>query len=86
MTSFSCVSEVNPKVGCGSEVIDSGSGKKVGTVTAAMACRGLGLLRLEDAFQGSPNLSIKGEDGVKVEVTRPDWWPREWAQQDTVMA
>lgn len=45
-----------------------------------MGCRGLGLLRLEEAFKGSSALSIQGQEGVKVVATKPDWWPSDWVQ------
>lgn len=61
--------------------MDNTSGKKVGTVTTALGCRGLGLLRLEEAFKGSGALSIRGQEKVKVEAIRPDWWPAEWVQE-----
>jgi hypothetical protein len=62
----------------GSQVMDTASHKKVGAVTTALGCRGLGLLRLEDGFKGSGTLSIQGQENVKVEAIRPDWWPAEW--------
>ncbi|OVA07658.1 Glycine cleavage T-protein [Macleaya cordata] len=70
--------EVEQKVAPGSEVVDASSDKKVGTVTTALGCRGIGLLRLEEAFKGSSMLSIKGEDDVKINIIRPEWWPSEW--------
>ncbi|KAI3867693.1 hypothetical protein MKW92_051798 [Papaver armeniacum] len=70
--------EVEQKVAPGSEVVGVSSDKKVGTVTTALGSRGMGLLRLEEAFKGSGSLSIKGQDDVKIKVTRPDWWPSEW--------
>ncbi|KAI3940009.1 hypothetical protein MKW98_029785 [Papaver atlanticum] len=70
--------EVEQKVAPGSEVVGVSSDKKVGTVTTALGSRGMGLLRLEEAFKGSGSLSIKGQDDVKIEVIRPDWWPSEW--------
>lgn len=70
--------EVTQKVGPGSEVIDTTSGKKVGLVTTAMGCRGLGVLRLENAFKGSGSLAVQGQDDVKVEAIPPKWWPAEW--------
>lgn len=73
--------EVEQKVAPGSEVIDSTSHKKAGTVRAALGCRGLGLLRLEEAFKGSGALTIQGQENVKVEAVRPDWWPAEWFQE-----
>ncbi|CAH9103556.1 unnamed protein product [Cuscuta europaea] len=60
----------------GSSVIDAQSRKKTGTVTTALGCRGLGLLRLEDAFNG--NLAIQNHEDVKVQTFRPKWWPSEW--------
>lgn len=73
--------ELQQNVTPGSEVIDSGSGKKAGTVTTALGPRGLGLLRLEEAFKGSSNLTIQGQDDVKVQSIRPEWWPSEWFQE-----
>ncbi|KAK4389414.1 putative transferase, mitochondrial [Sesamum angolense] len=70
--------EVEQKVAPGSEVIDSTSQKKVGTVTTAIGSRGLGLLRVEEAFKGSGSLSIKGQEDVNIETIRPKWWPSEW--------
>ncbi|KAI3710971.1 hypothetical protein L2E82_40771 [Cichorium intybus] len=70
--------EVSQKVAPNSEVMAVKSGKKAGMVTTAVGSRGLGLLRLEEAFKGSENLVIKGEEDVRVEAVRPEWWPREW--------
>ncbi|XP_052210981.1 putative transferase At4g12130, mitochondrial [Diospyros lotus] len=70
--------EVEHKVAPKSEVIDTASGKKAGTVTTALGCRGLGLLRLEEAFKGLGTLSIQGQEDVKVQAIRPEWWPSEW--------
>ncbi|KAG6577596.1 putative transferase, mitochondrial, partial [Cucurbita argyrosperma subsp. sororia] len=74
--------DVEQKVSTGSEVvINSASSKKVGNVIAAVGCRGLGLLRLEEAFRGSRSLAIQGLEGVTVEAIRPEWWPAEWYQE-----
>ncbi|CAH1424611.1 unnamed protein product [Lactuca virosa] len=70
--------EVEQKVGRSSEVISMKSGKKVGMVTMAVGSSGVGVLRVEEAFKGSGNLVMKGEEDVKVEVVWPEWWPREW--------
>ncbi|KAF7828376.1 putative transferase [Senna tora] len=64
--------EVEDKVTPGSEIIDTASGKKAGLVNTALGCRGLGILRLEEAFKGCGTLSIKDEDNVKVEAVRPN--------------
>lgn len=72
--------EVEQAVSPGSEVVVSTSDKKVGTVTTAFGCRGMGLLKLEEAFKQTPTLSIKGKDDVRIEVVRPEWWPAEWTQ------
>ena len=74
----SCIPELEHKVAPKSEVIDTASGKKAGTVTTALGCRGLGLLRLEEAFKGLGTLSIQGQEDVKVQAIRPEWWPSEW--------
>lgn len=81
--------EIEQKVAPGSEVINAVSGKKAGTVTTALECRGLGLLRLEEALKGPSKLTIQGQEDVKVETIRPEWWPTEWFQeyqQDTPAA
>jgi hypothetical protein len=83
------ISEVIDKVIPGSEVVNTGSGKKAGLVTTALGYRGLGLLRMEEAFKGSTALSIQGEEDVKVVASKPDWWPSDWLQdlqQRTVFA
>jgi len=61
-------------------VVDCASNKKVGGVSTALGSRGMGLLKLEDVFKESANLSIKEKGDVKVKVIRPDWWPAEWIQ------
>lgn len=68
------------KVAPGSEVMVAASGKKAGTVNTALGSRGLGVLRLEEAFKGPGNLSIQGQEDVKVEAIKPEWWPAEWYQ------
>lgn len=74
------LSEVEQKVSPGAAVVNLESGKKVGNVTAAIGCRGLGVLRLEEAFKRSGLFSIQGQENVKVEAAKPDWWPNEWFQ------
>ncbi|KAI5328637.1 hypothetical protein L3X38_028034 [Prunus dulcis] len=73
--------EAEQKVAPGSEVIDSVSEKKVGTITTQLGCRGLGVLRLDEAFKGSNTLKIQGQKDMKVEALRPHWWPAEWLQE-----
>ncbi|XP_058079505.1 putative transferase At4g12130, mitochondrial [Magnolia sinica] len=73
--------ELEQKIAAGSEVVYTASDKKVGTVMTALGCRGLGLLRLEEAFNQSSVLSIKGQEDVKVKAIRPEWWPAEWLPQ-----
>jgi hypothetical protein len=73
-----CILEVEQKVGPGSEVINTASGKKIGYVTTALGCRGLGVLRLKEAFKGSGSLTIQGQEDIKVEAIKPKWWPAEW--------
>lgn len=70
--------EAKAKVAPGSDVADTASGKKVGTVTTALGCRGMGVLRLDEAFKGSDSLIIQGQDDIKVETIRPEWWPSDW--------
>ncbi|MCD7466922.1 hypothetical protein HAX54_004024 [Datura stramonium] len=79
--------EVEQKVAPRSEVIDASSEKKAGTVTTALGSRGLGLLRLDEAFKGS--LTVRGLDDVKVQAIKPEWWPAEWLsdqQEETAAA
>ncbi|XP_042515798.1 putative transferase At4g12130, mitochondrial [Macadamia integrifolia] len=63
----------------GSNIVASET-KKVGTVTTALGCRGLGLLKLEEAFKGSRKLIVGTQDHVHIKVIRPEWWPAEWFQ------
>ncbi|GER38726.1 glycine cleavage T-protein family [Striga asiatica] len=70
--------EIEQKVSPGSEVIDTASQKKAGMVTTALGSRGLGLLRLDEAFKGLGSLIVKGQEDIKVETMRPKWWPPEW--------
>ncbi|XVF13289.1 hypothetical protein REPUB_Repub08aG0196100 [Reevesia pubescens] len=72
--------EVEGKVAPGSEVIKTASSKKAGSVTTALGSRGMGVLRLDEAFKRSDSLAIQGQDRIKVEAIRPDWWPSEWFQ------
>ncbi|GAU42572.1 hypothetical protein TSUD_240480 [Trifolium subterraneum] len=72
--------EIINRVIPGSEVVNTGSGKKAGLVTTALGCRGLGFLRLEEALKGSTALSIQGQEDVKVVASKPDWWPSDWLQ------
>ncbi|KAJ8632242.1 hypothetical protein MRB53_025578 [Persea americana] len=69
--------EVEQQVSPGSEVVNAVS-NKVGTVTAALGCRGMGLLRLAEAFKDSSGLSINGQENIKVKAIQPEWWPAEW--------
>ncbi|XP_038687320.1 putative transferase At4g12130, mitochondrial isoform X2 [Tripterygium wilfordii] len=73
--------KVDQKVAPDSDVIDNSSGKKIGTVTAALGSRGLGLLRLDEALKVSSSLTIQGQDGLKVKAIRPGWWPPEWYEE-----
>ncbi|PKI59557.1 hypothetical protein CRG98_020085 [Punica granatum] len=74
--------EVDLRVAPGSEVLNTDTGKKIGTIMIALACRGLGLLRLEEALRRPSSLTIQGQENVKVEAVRPDWWPLEWYQEN----
>lgn len=71
-------SEVEQVVSPGSEITESNSNKKVGTVNTAVGCCGMGVLRLEEAFNPSSTLTIKDQNKIQVKVIRPDWWPTEW--------
>ncbi|XP_043718279.1 putative transferase At4g12130, mitochondrial [Telopea speciosissima] len=73
----------------GSNIVFSDTKKKVGTVTAALGCEGLGLLKLEETFKGSGKLIVETQENVHVKVIRPEWWPAEWfqdLQQDSAVA
>ncbi|XVF52698.1 hypothetical protein PTKIN_Ptkin05aG0039500 [Pterospermum kingtungense] len=72
--------EVEGKVAPGSEVINTTSSKKAGSLTTALGFRGMGVLRLDEAFKGSDSLTIQGQEDIKIEANRPDWWPTEWSQ------
>ncbi|KAJ0250256.1 putative transferase [Hirschfeldia incana] len=74
--------EVNQKIAAGAEVVESGSGKKIGTVSTALGSRGMGVMKVEEAFKGSTELLVSGSEDVKVEAIRPTWWPVEWFQQN----
>ncbi|KAB2054090.1 hypothetical protein ES319_A12G231400v1 [Gossypium barbadense] len=78
--------EVEEKVTPGSEVINTASGKKLGSVTTALGFRGMGVLRLDDAFKDT--LTLQGQEDIKVMAIRPDWWLAEWFQdqQHTAVA
>ncbi|XP_056174316.1 putative transferase At4g12130, mitochondrial isoform X2 [Syzygium oleosum] len=69
------------KVAPKSEILHAASGKRIGTVTTTLGCRGLGVLRLEEALKKSSLLSILGQEDLKVEAVKPDWWPPEWFQE-----
>ncbi|CAH2071451.1 unnamed protein product [Thlaspi arvense] len=73
--------EVNQKIAAGAEVVESGTGKKMGTVSTALGSRGMGVMRVEEAFKASTELTVKGSEDVKVQAIRPTWWPAEWSQQ-----
>lgn len=62
----------------GSEVIDTTSKRKAGTVTTALGSRGLALLRLEEAFKETGSLAINGQEDIKIEAVKPKWWPSQW--------
>ncbi|XVE57746.1 hypothetical protein DITRI_Ditri04bG0114500 [Diplodiscus trichospermus] len=80
--------KVEGKVAPGSQVINTASSKKAGSVTTAHGFRGMGVLRLDEAFKGSDSLTIEGQEDKKVETIRPNWWSTEWFQdqQHTAIA
>ncbi|KAL5226077.1 hypothetical protein ABZP36_012716 [Zizania latifolia] len=78
--SLSCYPELEQAVAPGSEVMDKESGKKIGTVSTALGCRGMGLLRLEEALKQNSSLAITDNRDVRVKAIKPDWWPAEWTQ------
>eukprot|EP00249_Psilotum_nudum_P015127 c25179_g1_i2 orf=110-1387(+) len=78
--------EVQQAVAPGSEIIDVGSGKKVGSVTTALGSRGLGLIRLEATHKSTSSLVIKYSEKVYAKVIRPKWWPPEWGHEEAKVA
>lgn len=60
------------KVDPGSEVISLNSGKKAGFITTVSGYRGLGLIRLEEAFKEPGNLAIKIQEDVKLDPICPN--------------
>ncbi|KAG0473125.1 hypothetical protein HPP92_014982 [Vanilla planifolia] len=63
-----------------SEIVDSVTNKKVGIVNIALGCRGMGLLKLEEALKQPSTLVIKERTNVRVRALKPEWWPMEWTQ------
>ena len=74
--------EVNQEIAAGAEVLELGSGKKIGIVSTALGSRGMGVMRVEEAFKRSTELTVNGSEDVKVESIKLTWWPVEWFQQD----
>ncbi|URE19648.1 Glycine cleavage T-protein C-terminal barrel domain [Musa troglodytarum] len=72
--------EMQQAVSPNSDIVDYASNKKVGTVTTALGCHGMGMVRLDDGLNLSSNLRIKGREDLTVRVIRPDWWPIEWTR------
>ncbi|CAL9106431.1 unnamed protein product [Musa textilis] len=72
--------EMQQAVSPNSDIVDYASNKKVGTVTTALGCHGMGMVRLADGLNLSSNLRIKGREDLTVRVIRPDWWPVEWTR------
>ena len=68
------------EIASGAEIIDAAGEKRVGALGVVMGSQGMGLLRVDEALKG-PSLTIKGHEGVKVNVFRPAWWPSEWGQE-----
>ncbi|CAN6471293.1 unnamed protein product [Victoria cruziana] len=73
--------EVEAKVSPGAAIVNASSGKDAGSVTIAVGCRGMGVLRLEDAFRRSNSLRIREHEDVHVKAVRPEWWPSEWGHE-----
>ena len=73
-------SDLQQAVSPNSDIVNYASDKKVGTVTTALGCCGMGLVRLEEVLKQSPNLRIEGQDEVRIKAMIPDWWPAEWTQ------
>ncbi|KAJ3691154.1 hypothetical protein LUZ61_020318 [Rhynchospora tenuis] len=72
--------EVEEATSPGSEIMDDESGKKIGTVNKVLGSKGIGLLKIEEAFKPATRLILKNIEDLKIEVIRPDWWPAEWIQ------
>ncbi|KAF3786378.1 putative transferase [Nymphaea thermarum] len=73
--------EMDAKVGPGAEVVNVSSGNNAGSVTKAVGCRGMGVLRLEEALKSSSSLRIREHEDVHVKAVRPEWWPAEWGHE-----
>ncbi|KAK3264749.1 hypothetical protein CYMTET_26530 [Cymbomonas tetramitiformis] len=77
-----------PWVDAGAELLHRTAGreKKVGRVSMMHhdgPGRGLALLRLKEALDPSADIFAKAEDAeVRVQATRPGWWPREWGAEE----
>ncbi|KAG9144313.1 hypothetical protein Leryth_019413 [Lithospermum erythrorhizon] len=57
--------DVDQKVASKSEIIDAASKKKIGTITTALGSRGMGILRIEEAFKNTSSLTIQGQEDIK---------------------
>jgi transferase CAF17, mitochondrial len=77
---FVCYLEVEDVTSASTEIVNDESGKKIGTVNKVVGSRGIGLLKIEEAFKPAVQLSLKDREDVKVKVVRPNWWPAEWVQ------
>lgn len=70
--------EVEEGTSPSSEIVDDESGRKVGEAIKVLGSRGIGILKIEEAFKPAAQLSLKDRGDVKIKVVRPDWWPAEW--------
>ncbi|XP_024399197.1 putative transferase At4g12130, mitochondrial isoform X1 [Physcomitrium patens] len=73
--------EAQDAVTPGADVVDKKAGKKVGKVTTVLGPRGLGLIRLASASDGS-ELCIENQEDIHVKAVRPKWWFSEWGHED----
>ncbi|KAJ8459336.1 hypothetical protein OPV22_032262 [Ensete ventricosum] len=55
-----------------SDIVDYASNKKVGTVTMALGCHGMGVVRLDDGLDSSSNLRIKANLSRKASLSSID--------------
>ena len=69
------------KVGVDDEIMDSGSGQKVGVVKGHVNGVGIGMMRLSKAFPNgvdAPPIELKTSSGIDIAAYIPVWWPESY--------
>jgi folate-binding protein YgfZ len=69
------------KVGVDDDIIDSGSGQKVGVVKGSVDGVGIGMMRLSKVFSNGLDASpveLKTSSGVDIASYIPSWWPESY--------